>query len=205
MCKHPVAAAAWLLLFASSASACGVERRPVKVGTDKDVSLVMSLSWSPEYCAGHPNDRNQCGTDRHFRFVLHGLWPQYGKGWPEFCSQEALPGAVRNQFSTLYPSAMLMAHEWSKHGTCSGLSATDYFSLSKASFEKVAIPGDYTQPAQPISLSGQASALLCKKKHLQEVRVCLDATGSSSKECGGDVVAQERSTRKGNVVLRAVR
>ena len=34
---------------------------------------------------GRPDDRQQCAPGRRFAFVVHGLWPQYTKGWPEFC------------------------------------------------------------------------------------------------------------------------
>jgi len=33
---------------------------------------VMSLSWSPTFCETHQTNP-QC--DKHFGFVLHGLWP----------------------------------------------------------------------------------------------------------------------------------
>ena len=47
---------------------------------------VLALSWSPSYCAGEAgqNDQQQCAPGRRFAFVVHGLWPQYNKGWPEF-------------------------------------------------------------------------------------------------------------------------
>ncbi|NJL42628.1 MAG: hypothetical protein HC935_03095 [Pseudanabaena sp. SU_2_4] len=38
---------------------------------------VLSLSWSPEYCASTSNpDPNQC-SQRRYSLVVHGLWPQY--------------------------------------------------------------------------------------------------------------------------------
>ena len=46
---------------------------------------VLSLSWSPSFCAleGDAKDNPQC--DRPLGWVLHGLWPQYETGWPSFC------------------------------------------------------------------------------------------------------------------------
>ena len=55
---------------------------------------VLSLSWSPSFCAtaaerGRGRDANaQCGV-RPYSFVVHGLWPQYDKGFPEYCQLPA--------------------------------------------------------------------------------------------------------------------
>src|SRR6188768_4245397 len=52
---------------------------------------VLALSWSPSYCeqAGdRKSAQQQCGA-RPFSFVVHGLWPQYERGFPEFCQQPA--------------------------------------------------------------------------------------------------------------------
>src|SRR5262245_12074681 len=49
---------------------------------------VLSLSWSPSFCeaAGERGTppQQQCGA-RPYSFVVHGLWPQYERGFPEFC------------------------------------------------------------------------------------------------------------------------
>src|SRR5438874_4074521 len=55
---------------------------------------VLSLSWSPSFCeqaSERGNDRRsgaQCGG-RPFSFVVHGLWPQYERGFPEYCQRSA--------------------------------------------------------------------------------------------------------------------
>ena len=56
--------------------------------------------------------------------MVHGLWPQYENGFPEFCQQPA-PRLNRNIVSSmldLMPAPRLIFNEWDKHGTCSGLS-----------------------------------------------------------------------------------
>ena len=47
---------------------------------------VLSLSWSPSFCETATGNarRQQCGA-RPFSFVVHGLWPQYERGFPESC------------------------------------------------------------------------------------------------------------------------
>src|SRR5437870_5423317 len=49
---------------------------------------VLSLSWSPEFCAGPAGERDaeQCSEGRRYAFVVHGLWPQYERGFPQACA-----------------------------------------------------------------------------------------------------------------------
>ena len=51
---------------------------------------VLSLSWSPSFCEAARERGNtgrsqqvQCGG-RPFSFVVHGLWPQYERGFPDY-------------------------------------------------------------------------------------------------------------------------
>src|SRR5262245_6737859 len=49
---------------------------------------LLALSWSPTFCADVGDRRRdpQCSPrGRPFAFVLHGLWPQYERGWPQDC------------------------------------------------------------------------------------------------------------------------
>src|SRR3977135_3469045 len=61
---------------------------------------VLSLSWSPSFCAAAEERGNsgrsqaQCG-ERPFSFVVHGLWPQYDRGFPEYCKRPS-PRLERN-------------------------------------------------------------------------------------------------------------
>jgi ribonuclease T2 len=89
---------------------------------------LLALSWSPSYCIVHPGDRNQCQS-RGFGFVLHGLWPQFNAGgYPQSCATNVGVDRTAEQVGrTLYPSPQLMAHEWQRHGTCSGLDPAEYF------------------------------------------------------------------------------
>src|SRR5262245_40234951 len=87
---------------------------------------VLSLSWSPSFCdaAGERGEppQLQCGSARPYSFVVHGLWPQYERGFPEFCQRPA-PRLDRNIVSSmldLMPAPGLIFNEWSKHGTCWG-------------------------------------------------------------------------------------
>jgi ribonuclease T2 len=58
---------------------------PAAAAQDFDYWL-LALSWSPSWCATEGDgDDAQCAPDRDLGFVLHGLWPQYEEGWPEWC------------------------------------------------------------------------------------------------------------------------
>lgn len=108
----------------------------------------MALSWSPEHCAIKPGDREQCA--RKLGFVLHGLWPQYQRGYPASCTRERLDADMEQQFAGLYPSRFLYRHEWEKHGTCSGLSQEAFHQLASELRQKVKIPADYQSPEEPL-------------------------------------------------------
>lgn len=175
---------------------------------------VLSLSWSPEHCAEPAGNGDlQCGAERKFAFVLHGLWPQFEKGFPQSCSNVKLSSAIRDSMLDIMPSTKLVEHEWSKHGTCSGLAPDAYFATARQAFTGVKLPAPYQDPpaafqtnvgeveqafagANP-DLDAQKIAVQCKGKFLQEVRVCLDkdlhprACGHDVKDgCGGQITVR---------------
>lgn len=152
---------------------------------------VLALSWSPAYCTleGRQADPSQCRTSKPFRFIVHGLWPQYERGFPDRCDAGAYP--TREQIRSvadLTPSAGLVRHEWERHGSCSGLSPADYFTVMRLAAGAVAIPAQFSG-GSAISLSPQAVesaftranpgmstggiATSCDSGLLTEVRICL--------------------------------
>ncbi|HEY6308870.1 MAG TPA: ribonuclease T2 [Candidatus Angelobacter sp.] len=107
---------------------------------------MLSLSWAPNYCAGHPGDHSiECRTGQHANFVLHGLWPQASAGQPPTSCAPASPVAAATVRHMLdyYASRGLIQHEWATHGTCSGLSAADYFGKVEQAFNAVKVPDQY--------------------------------------------------------------
>lgn len=102
---------------------------------------VLALTWVPAFCAAN-NDPQECG--KNLGFALHGLWPQYESGdYPSSCAQVPLTPATRETFETIYASPKMIEHEWSKHGTCSGLAPADYFTLSKSDAAFLIVPPAY--------------------------------------------------------------
>src|SRR5712672_1025180 len=117
---------------------------------------VLSLSWSPSFCETATGNarRQQCGA-RPYSFVVHGLWPQYERGFPEFCQQPA-PRLDRNIVSSmldLMPAPRLIFNEWDRHGTCSGLSPNAYFENVRKARAAVKIPDAYMAPSAPLTVT----------------------------------------------------
>ncbi len=118
---------------------------------------VLSLSWSPTYCATEAGrtDRGQCAAGRHYAFVVHGLWPQYEKGWPQYCdtTERWVPAMTINAMLDIMPSKTLIIHEWRKHGTCSGLAQSAYFATLRRLFAELHIPARYLAPSDSVSVT----------------------------------------------------
>jgi ribonuclease T2 len=183
----------------SVAAAAGLVALAVPAGARADAAgdfdyWVLALSWSPSWCAGEPGreDAEQCDPDADFRFVVHGLWPQYERGWPEFCETDARDPTRRETraMAGLMGSAGLAAAQWRKHGTCSGLDAAGYFERTRDAAGRVRIPRPLTELARGGAappgviegafvevnpgLSREGVTVTCRDGRLAEVRVCLD-------------------------------
>jgi ribonuclease T2 len=148
---------------------------------------VLALSWSPSFCAG-ARDAPQCGETRGL--VVHGLWPQYERGWPDLCAEPGrLSAALVSSLLDIMPDRNLVRHEWEKHGTCSGLVPADYFALARKAFARIRHPKSFAagQPARTLSaaaaeaafvaenpgLTRDAIAVACDGGRLEEIRICL--------------------------------
>jgi ribonuclease T2 len=170
----------------------------------------MVLSWSPTHCAASargPQDP-QCNPrdGRSFAFVLHGLWPQHERGFPESCptrERPFVPQATIDRMLDIMPSPGLVVHEYRKHGTCSGLAPDAYYDLSRRLFYKVKIPPRYERPNQAFfvtpgevtqdfvsvnaGLKPEMLGIVCGGPggRLREVRVCFSREGEF-RACGGN-------------------
>src|ERR1043165_3925215 len=156
---------------------------------------VLALSWSPSFCEAAAergnSGRSQVQCERPYSFVVHGLWPQYERGFPEYC-QRPSPRLDRNIMTSmldLMPAPGLIFNEWDKHGTCSGLGARAYFESVRKARAAVKIPEEFLQLSQekiiaPADLeaalikvnpgpSSSAISVIFTSRRLSEVRVCL--------------------------------
>ena len=184
---------------------------------------VLALSWSPSFCEAAAergnSGRSQVQCERPYSFVVHGLWPQYERGFPEYC-QRPSPRLDRNIMTSmldLMPAPGLIFNEWDKHGTCSGLGARAYFeSVRKAraavkipeeflqlSEQKTIAPGDLEEAFIKINpgLSSSAISVTCSSRRLSEVRVCL----SKDMQFRACEEIDRRACRRDEVVMPPVR
>jgi ribonuclease T2 len=179
---------------------------------------LLSLSWSPDYCATHPTAQ-ECGGVKKFAFIAHGLWPEQNNGgYPENCGGPAFdPSQLPPGLDAVIPNVTLEQHEWQTHGTCSGLSENQFFTALENAFHEIQIPLPYQQPPSavrvaPATLKQQFQtanpaipltgfSVQCSGSYLSEVRVCLDK-GLKGRPCGSGV---RDSCRAGTIILRPAR
>lgn len=183
---------------------------------------VFSLSWSPQYCAGDgatkAGSAMQCGPGKRFGFVAHGLWPQYERDWPEFCSFGAEPDRMLiDRMLDIMPAPGLIRHEWRKHGTCDGSTPSQYLSKIRQVYDLVRIPAELKRPDHQVMVRPEvlkqkivtantpapasAFAVLCDGRFLDEVRVCLDKN-LKYRACGAEV---RDTCRAPEIIMQPVR
>jgi ribonuclease T2 len=168
---------------------------------------VLSLSWSPTWCATEGTGRGsaQCAANADFGWVMHGLWPQNHRGYPSYCRTTARDPS-RGQTAAM---ADVMGdggaawYQWKKHGRCAGLSAKDYFATARRAFDSVAKPPVFRKldravrlPAKVVEqafveanpgLDPDMITITCKDGRINEARLCLSKT-LTPVPCGRDVV-----------------
>jgi len=182
---------------------------------------VLSLTWSPNWCAleGDARGDDQC-DDRHaFTFTLHGLWPQYEAGYPANCRTTAHDPsrAETAAMADIMGSGGLAWYQWKKHGRCSGLSSADYFALARRAYASITVPAvfsklrdDVTLPASVVeeafleanpSMTRDQITITCDQGMIQEARICL-TRDLAPRRCGPDVI---RDCTLPDAVMEAVR
>lgn len=204
--KRVKAAAALLLSLLVVATAAARHRKSSDAEPGVFDYYLLSLSWSPAFCIADPG-APECNGPRRFGFIVHGLWPQNEKGWPENCNvRQSVPDSVVSAISDIMPARALVYHEWSAHGTCSGLDPTDFFALVRRAYAGINIPASMSGPGQAIEQSPAAIAeaflranpkmppasivVTCSGQdapRLREVHICLDRS-LNSRACSADVV-----------------
>jgi ribonuclease T2 len=101
-------------------------------------------------------------------------------------------------------------HQWQKHGSCTGLSAAEYYALSRKAYARVIRPGVFRRLTKSVKLPASVVeaaflkanpdmepdgvTITCKDRHIQEVRICLSRT-LTPVPCGSDVVRDCKMNR----------
>lgn len=210
------------LVVAGSGAASAQDRRQNAPG-EFDF-YVLALSWSPSFCEAAAERGNsgrsqqiQCG--RPYSFVVHGLWPQYERGFPEYC-QRPSPRLDRNIVSSMLdvmPAPGLIFNQWDKHGTCSGLGARAYFEGIRRARAAIKIPEQFLDLSEPKTiapseieeafvkanpgLSSSAISVVCTSRRLSEVRICM----SKEMQFRACDEIDRRACRRDEVVMPPVR
>jgi ribonuclease T2 len=221
MIRFLIAAAFVALLLTPLAATARDQRQDTPVQFD---FYVLSLSWSPSFCAAAAERRRgreanaQCGV-RPYSFVVHGLWPQYDKGFPEYCQLPAprLDHGIVASVLDLMPARHLIFNEWDRHGTCSGQTPRAYFETVRKAHAAVKIPSDYTDLKEPLGVTPQdvedafikanpglsrgAIAIGCARRRLTEVRLCL-SKDLQFRDCSE---VAKRSCRRGQLIMPPTR
>ncbi len=210
-----------LALVLMNATAWSQDRNAPRGRSGEFDFYLHSLSWSPQYCSSPAGSRDntQCGGQRQYEFVLHGLWPQYEKSWPQFCAtSQNLSNPLVEKMIDIMPSRRLIRHEWEKHGVCTGLSAGEYFAKARAAFNAVRIPATLQSPrnartvppakikdeilaANP-GLQRDGVSVACAGRFLSEVRVCI-GKDMKSRSCSADIHRQ--ACRVPEIIVQPVR
>lgn len=200
--KDPIMRAIFALFFLFTNPAWANGDQPGKFDY-----YVLSLSWSPNWCAqtGDTRNEDQCDPRHDYGWILHGLWPQNERGWPAFCrtTKRAPSRAMTSAMVDVMGSSGLAWHQWKKHGACTGLSAANYYQLARHAYEQVNRPQIFRKLKQPIRLPAKVVeqafmesnpkllqnqiTITCKSGHIQEARLCL-TRDLKPRKCGVDVI-----------------
>lgn len=168
---------------------------------------VLSLSWSPNWCAyeGDARGSEQCDAHHDHGWILHGLWPQFHRGYPSYCKTSERPPSRRMtaEMADVMGTSGLAWHQWKKHGTCTGLSAAAYYALSREAYGRVVRPPVFRKLDRAVKLPASVVedafmksnphferdgiTITCRAGHIQEARICLSKT-LGPVPCGQDVV-----------------
>ncbi len=154
---------------------------------------VLALSWNASWCAreGDARDADQCDPRHDYGFTVHGLWPQYERGWPQDCRTRERDPSRREtaEMTPIMGSSGLAAYQWRKHGRCTGLSATEYFDATRRAWAAVIRPDIFRRLPRDMEIAPavveeafleanpdmerDGVTVACRDGFIQEVRICL--------------------------------
>lgn len=195
------------ILLIATLALVGALARPVTADeAGKFDYYVLALSWSPNWCAleGDRRDSDQCDDRHDYGWTMHGLWPQYERGYPDDCPSSKTDPTRResDQMADIMGSGGLAWYQWKKHGRCSGLDGPDYYALARNAYESVNRPELLRQLDKPVVLpakviedafleanpewSADMLTITCRDDFIQEARLCL-TRDLEPRICGSDV------------------
>lgn len=198
------------LLFAALVALLALPATPARAEGERAGDFdyyVLSLSWSPNWCVLEGDRRRspQCDDGTNNGWIMHGLWPQFHRGYPSFCrtSERAPTRGMTSAMADIMGTGGLAWHQWKKHGVCTGLSAQDYYALSREAYALVTRPAIFRKLSRAVKLPAkvveeaflkanptmepEGVTITCREGHIQEARICL-SRALTPVPCGQDVV-----------------
>jgi ribonuclease T2 len=214
----------YLLTLSWSPSFCASTERAAPANSDDRGRATRADQHPGEGAGDQPRPSawrrsrdEQCGEQHSF--VVHGLWPQYERGFPEFCQIPAprLSRKIVSSMLDLMPSPQLIFREWDRH--CSGLPARAYFDNIRRARASVKIPEQYLGLRAPLTvtptdvkdafikanpgLTRESISVACDAQRLSEVRICMskefefqDCPEVAQRSCRRDKLVMPPSSRR---------
>ena len=137
-------------------TATGAATRPPPPSNSSSFNLfLVAQTWMPHLCCAKPES---CPSSNPANpLATHGLWPSRSTGgFPTYCSLPSPKPRLSADVSSI------SRHEWKKHGTCSSMSPSAYFSATAS----------LAPPAPPLLLeatNGGKTAAIIKADELRGV------------------------------------
>lgn len=154
----------------------------------------LALTWSPAFCRTREGQRDHAfhcsGGHGLFGLTVHGLWPNSGRTWPQWCGSRQNPSSSEvARHLCMAPSPRLLARQWAKHGTCMARRPATYFRVTRILWDSLSLPDLDRISRQPELTAGDLRAqfaaanpgwsargvgLVLDNGWLQEIRLCYD-------------------------------
>jgi ribonuclease T2 len=181
--------------------------------------FVFATSWQPEECYNQPSYHGCENPKENWlnELTIHGMWPQYINGsWPSFCSNEAFNSSIiyndlqTDDFYEHWPNikydipdntqelakyASFWEHEWTKHGTCSGLDQISYFktTLDNRPTTPKIISDNYGKTVKKqdmIDAYGHIVVPVCVSNYLSQIYTCIKPSTYRMFDCPESVILE---------------
>ncbi|TMW61527.1 hypothetical protein Poli38472_012718 [Pythium oligandrum] len=212
--KFSFAPLASVVLAAGAANAGVAEELPslmASSGTPGTFDFyLLAQSWQPQFCHGKESQYPGCKNPEEWmktHFTLHGLWPEYKSGsYPQNCKSTTFdaktvenavgmgnltkywPEVEYDVSSSQYPT--FWEHEWSRHGSCTGLDQRTYFAVAVSMLrDGLASTPDFIQKnvGKTVSTADLRAAygantpvLKCSGKYLSQVFTCWEKNSKNN-------------------------
>lgn len=103
----------------------------------------LSISLAPALCKLHPENRELRICQEGYSVIVQGYWPEREDGRKvQNCSREnpELSPVQERVLEKLMPDDPMRAKEWQKHGSCTGMTAREYFRALMSSANRLRLP-----------------------------------------------------------------